>query len=95
MEALMKAICLTTNGSVELQNVPKPVKAAKGHLLINMKICGINEGDIAFIGGVFPKGSILVSQYDICGVSGVGTVIEVGDGFRQHTRGRILLFIVP
>jgi NADPH:quinone reductase len=80
MEELMKAICLTSNNGVRLQDVPKPIKAEQGHLLIKMEACGINAGDIAFIGGTFAKGSIPISQYDICGVSGVGTVIEIGEG---------------
>lgn len=80
MEELMKAICLTTENKVKLQEVPKPQKAKQGHLLIKMVACGINAGDIAFIAGNFPKGSIPVSQYDIRGVSGVGIVIEVGEG---------------
>ncbi len=88
MEELMKAICLTTDNSVKLQNVPKPKKAEKGHLLIKMEACGINEGDMAFIGGTFPKGSIPTSQYDICGVSGVGTVIEVGEGVSSTYNGK-------
>jgi NADPH:quinone reductase-like Zn-dependent oxidoreductase len=88
MENLMKAICLTTDNSVKLQSVPKPEKAEEGHLLIKMEACGINAGDIAFIGGVFPKGSIPISQYDICGVSGVGTVIEVGAGVPSTYNGK-------
>src|ERR1700710_1405910 len=81
MERLMKAICLTINNGVELQNVPTPQKAEKGYLLIKMEACGINAGDTAFIGGAFPKGSIPISLHDIGGVSGVGTVMEIGEGF--------------
>lgn len=84
----MKAICLTSHNNVELQDVPRPEKAKQGHLLIKMEVCGINAGDIAFIGGAFPKGSIPVSRYDICGVSGVGTVIEVGEGVPSTYKGK-------
>ncbi len=84
----MKALCLTANNSVTLQYVPQPQKAEPGHLLIEMKACGMNAGDIAFINGVFPKGTIPVSLYDICGVSGVGTVIEVGSGVPDAYKGK-------
>lgn len=84
----MKAICLTSNNNVKMQDVPKPEKAEPGHLLIKMEACGINAGDLAFIGGVFSKGSIPISQYDICGVSGVGTVIEIGEGVPLNYKGK-------
>jgi NADPH:quinone reductase len=88
MEKLMKAICLTPDNSVKLQDVPKPEKAEEGHLLIKMEACGINAGDNAFIGGAFPKGSIPVSQYEIAGVSGVGTVIAIGAGVSKEYTGK-------
>ena len=84
----MKAISLATNNSVKLQDVPKPGKAAPGHLIIKTEVCGINQGDKAFIGGAFPPGSIPVSQSNICGVSSVGKVIEVGDGVPTDYLGK-------
>lgn len=84
----MKAICLTGDNNVKIQDVPKPQKAQQGHLLIKMEVCGINAGDTAFINGAFPKGSVPVSEYEICGVSGVGTVIEVGEGVPPTYNGK-------
>lgn len=84
----MKAICLTANNGVQLQHITRPTRAAQGHLLIKMEACGINAGDLALIGGAFPKGSIPVSLYDICGVSGVGTVMETGDGVASTYKGK-------
>ena len=84
----MKAISLATNNSVEFQHVPKPQKAEPGHLIIKMEACGINQGDKAFIGGTFPLGSIPVSLYNICGVSGAGTVIEIGSGVPEEYKGK-------
>lgn len=93
MENLMKAICLTNSNGVKLQDVPKPIKAEQGHIIIKMEACGINAGDTAFIGGAFPKGSIPISQYDICGVSGVGTVIEVGEGVPStYKRNKVTVY---
>ncbi len=88
MEEMMRAICLTTDNSCTVKNVPKSQKAEPGHLLIQMEASGINAGDNAFIGGAFPKGSIPVSRYDICGVSGVGTVIETGEGIPSACQGK-------
>src|SRR5471030_1834429 len=75
----MKSLILKGN-TVKLQEVPQPENPVAGHLIIKMYACGINAGDKAFIGGAFPPGSIPVSQNDICGVSGVGTVISIGEG---------------
>ena len=84
----MKIISLVAKNNVELKEVPKPEKAAPEHLIIKMRTCGINAGDKAFIGGAFPPGSIPVSRYDICGVSGVGTVIETGQGVPGAYKGK-------
>ncbi|PJJ08154.1 NADPH:quinone reductase-like Zn-dependent oxidoreductase [Flavobacterium sp. 1] len=88
MEKLMTAICLTNNNSVKLQEVSKPENAETGHIIIKMEACGINAGDTAFISGAFPPGSIPLSQHNICGVSGVGTVIAVGEGVPSAYKGK-------
>lgn len=84
----MRAICLTNDKGVALKNVPKPTKAESEHMLIKMDSCAINHGDKAFIGGAFPPGTIPVSLYEICGVSGAGKVIEVGDRIPQKYKGK-------
>jgi len=83
----MKAIILEGN-DVKLQDVPQPENPATGNLIIKMTACGINAGDLAFIGGAFPPGSIPVSQYHICGVSGVGTVLKIGEGVPEAYQGK-------
>jgi len=75
----MRAVCITSGNGVELKKVPVPTRTEPRHLVIKILACGINPGDKAFIGGAFPPGSIPVSLHDICGVSGAGKVIEVGD----------------
>lgn len=84
----MKAICLTRSRKLKLDHVSSPQKAASGHLIIEMKACGINSGDKAFIAGAFAPGTIPVSRYDICGVSGSGKVVEIGDGVPQRFKGK-------
>jgi NADPH:quinone reductase-like Zn-dependent oxidoreductase len=83
----MKAIIVADKNKLVLQDVPKPKKASPGHLLIKMLSCGINSGDRLFIAGAFPRG-IPVSRHDIGGVSGVGTVIETGEGVPGNYKGK-------
>jgi NADPH:quinone reductase len=84
----MKAIIVTDKNKVEVNEVSTPATALPQHLLIHMHACGINAGDAAFIAGFFPPGSIPVSQYDIAGVSGVGTVIETGPDVPDYYNGK-------
>jgi len=83
----MKAISLTNNDA-KLTEVSKPEKAEPGHLIIKMEACGINHGDKAFISGAFPPGSIPVSLYNLCGVSGAGTVVDVGQDVPEGYLGK-------
>ena len=87
MEKLMKAISMTTSNGITCQDVPKPEKAGPEHLLIKMDSCAINPGDKAYIGRTFPIG-IVLSQYDIYGASGAGTVIEAGAGVPEAYNGK-------
>jgi NADPH:quinone reductase-like Zn-dependent oxidoreductase len=84
----MRAIKVTANKGVELAELPKPRNANTEHIIIKMQAVGINAGDNAFINGVFPKGSIPESQYNLAGVSGVGTVIEVGRDVPEEYKGK-------
>lgn len=84
----MNAVCLTPDHGVKLKKVPVPKKAEPRHLVLKMEVCAINPGDKAFIAGAFPPGSIPVSLHDICGVSGAGKVIDIGDGVPQKHKGK-------
>lgn len=84
----MKAIKITANKSVEIVEVPKPEKASAQHVIVKMLTMGINPGDNAMINGVFPKGTIPESNYDLVGGSGVGVVIEIGEGVPQEYKGK-------
>ncbi|WP_343631320.1 zinc-binding dehydrogenase [Fluviicola sp.] len=84
----MKAIQVTGNHTVEITDIPQPTKASKEHVVVKMLAFGINPGDHAFINGVFPKGTIPESKYNLSGVSGVGTIVETGEGVPAEYQGR-------
>jgi NADPH2:quinone reductase len=85
----MKAVCATAAHGITVQQVPTPVQAAPGHVLLKMLACAINPGDKAFIGRTtFAPGSIPVSQYDIYGASGAGQVLAVGSGVPAEYAGK-------
>jgi len=79
----MKAIILNGANNIELKDVPAPGSVAANHLIIKMMACGINSGDKLFIAGAFPRG-IPTSKYNIAGVSGVGKVVEIGQGVPDY-----------
>lgn len=83
----MKAIILKGKNQVQVKNVPQPEKAAPEHLIIKMQACGINSGDKLFVSGSFPRG-IPASKYNIAGVSGVGKVIETGEGVPHYYKNK-------
>ncbi len=88
MEKLMKAVTFTAADGVKIQSVPRPEKAEPSFLLIKMEACAINPGDIAFMGQALAANTLPKSRYDIWGVSGVGTVVEAGDGVPPEYIGK-------
>jgi NADPH2:quinone reductase len=88
MKNTMKAVTYTKAAGIKLQNVPLPDKAEPGHLLIKMQACAITQADKAIIAGIIPKGAGPESQFDICGVSGTGIVLEAGEGVPGNFKGK-------
>ena len=84
----MKAITITGKGEVALSEVKKPDHASVGHVIIKMKAMGINAGDKFLISGNYPPGFFTQSRDDIAGVSGVGEVIELGNGVPEKYIGK-------
>ena len=84
----MKAVCVTRDHGIKLKKVPMPKKPEPGHMVIKMLACAINSGDKAWIAGAFPPGFVPESLYGICGVSGAGKVVDIGDGVPQDYKGK-------
>ncbi len=86
----MKAIVLS-NDVLMVQNVEKPQKAEAGHLIIKMNSSAINSGDKFFLKYPAPPGTVK-SLYDIKGVSGVGEVLQTGEGVPNEYLGKNVTF---
>jgi NADPH:quinone reductase-like Zn-dependent oxidoreductase len=85
----MKAICVTPERSLELRDIPAPSQPAPGHVLVGMEASAINHGDKAFLRMPASAASALaLSQHDVWGVSGAGTVLAIGAGVPAHYAGR-------
>lgn len=82
----MKAIVLT-DGELAVQQVKKPQAATAGHLVIKVISSAINPGDKFFMKRPSLPGAVR-SLYEIRGVSGVGTVLEIGEGVPAEFLGR-------
>jgi NADPH2:quinone reductase len=87
MTHLMNALCKLPGGGVELRQVPKPEKTHAQHLLIRMKYSAVGHGDKAFLNRPLPPGSV-ESMHGIYGASGVGEVMEVGEGAHKNYLGK-------
>lgn len=87
----MQAICRTQNFTAQLREVPTP-EAVAGHLLVQVHACAINPGDVVWLSGGFPPGSVPESLHDIAGVSGAGQVIALGEGVPASYAGKNVAF---
>ncbi len=82
----MKAVVLS-GGDLVVQDVPRPVSPAAGHLIVKIETSAINPGDKFFL--KFPAAPGMVrSLYDVRGVSGAGKVEMMGEGVPEIYRGR-------
>ncbi len=82
----MQAVVLS-NGVLSAQNITCPQVAAAGHLVIEMSAAAINSGDKFFLTRPTLPGMVK-SLYDIRGVSGVGRVLQTGDGVPAEYKGK-------
>jgi NADPH2:quinone reductase len=90
MNELMKAIVLSDD-ILTVHNVKTPTTAEPGHLIIKMNSSAINSGDKFFLKHPTPPGMVK-SLYDIKGVSGVGQVLQTGEGAPNEYLGKNVTF---
>jgi NADPH2:quinone reductase len=90
MNELMKAIVLSDD-ILTVRDVKKPTTAEPGHLIIKMNSSAINSGDKFFLKHPAPPGTVK-SLYDIKGVSGVGEVLQAGEGVPNKYLGKNVTF---
>lgn len=82
----MKAIVLSDQ-VLKVQNVKKPQEPKANHLIIKMISSAINSGDKFFLKKASLPG-VTQSLYGIRGASGVGTVIQTGEGVPPEYAGK-------
>jgi len=86
----MKAIVLSDD-VLTVQNIERPTQAEPGHLVVKMNSSAINSGDKFFLKHPTPPGMVK-SRYDIKGVSGVGEVLQIGEGVPREYLGKNIAF---
>ena len=83
----MKAICVTTERSLEVRDIPAPDRPPPGHVLVDMDACAITHGDKFFL--TRPAGSPAPADgRDVYGANGAGVVAAVGEGVPAGVLGR-------
>jgi NADPH:quinone reductase len=85
----LRAICVTSDRSLEVRDVPSPEAPPSGHVIVKMDASAINHGDKTFLARPGAAGAALVgSGHNIWGASGAGTVIAVGAGVPAGVQGK-------
>lgn len=85
---IMRAVCVTEDRALEVREVPTPLEAPEGHLLIEVEAAAINHGDKAFLARPTATAGLNTSRYDIWGASAAGRVLAAGAGVPDGFAGR-------
>jgi NADPH2:quinone reductase len=83
----MKAICVTSERTLECRNIPAPEAPVPGHVLVDMVASAITHGDKFFLTRPLP-GFPPADGHDVYGANGAGVVTSVGDGVPADILGR-------
>jgi NADPH:quinone reductase-like Zn-dependent oxidoreductase len=87
-EAIMKAICVTSDRKLEVRNLPTPETPAPGHILVDIDAATITHGDKFFLTVPLPGGATPARGPDIYGANGGGRVVAIGEGVPSHYAGK-------
>lgn len=85
----MKAICVTPTRILEVREVPSPSTPPSGYINVRINSAAINHGDKTFL--KLPPSARLTTGAqleNVWGVSGTGTVIEIGPDVPSRYLGR-------
>ena len=85
----MKAVCVTSNRTLEVRDIPAPTSPPPGHVLVEMDAATITHGDKFFLTRPLPGGTALATgRHDIYGANGAGRVVVTGAGVPADCTGR-------
>ena len=75
----MKAICVTTERTLKVRDIPAPGSPPPGHVLVDMEASAITHGDKFFLTRPMPTVPT-AGGHDVYGANGAGTIVAAGDG---------------
>ncbi len=83
----MRAICVTSERTLECRDIPPPEAPPPGHVLVDMVASAITHGDKFFLTRPLP-GPPAADGHDVYGANGAGIVAAVGDGVPAAVLGK-------
>jgi NADPH:quinone reductase len=83
----VKAVCVKSDRSLEIRDVPTPIEPPAGHLLVEIDACAINHGDKTFL-TISPPAALAARGQAVWGASAVGRVVESGAGVPEAYAGK-------
>jgi NADPH2:quinone reductase len=83
----MKAVCVKSDRSLEIRDVPTPSDPPAGHLLVEVDSCGINHGDKTFL-ALTPPIPLAARGSAVWGASAVGRVVASGADVPEAYAGK-------
>jgi NADPH:quinone reductase len=85
----VKAICVTRDRALELQDIPTPTEPPPGYLLVDIEASAINHGDKTFLKTPLAAGSVPAMRlYEVWGACASGRVVAVGASVPPAYAGR-------
>src|SRR5579871_114918 len=79
----MKALCWHGKGDIRLDNVPDPVIADPGDMIVRITSTAICGSDLHFYDGLMPT----MQEGDVIGHEPMGEVVEVGKSVQKFRTG--------
>jgi NADPH:quinone reductase-like Zn-dependent oxidoreductase len=85
----LKAICVTSERTLEARDIPAPDAPPPGHILVDMEASTITHGDKFFLTRPLPGATGFASGgKDVYGANGGGRVVALGAGVPEEYAGK-------